>query len=150
MLLFLGAGLFQTGIDKLIDKEILPLGIAQLWDTSAILDDSSTFGSLVSTLTGYRAHPSLTNLVAYVAYWAIVYLLLKRAARRPAATAGGRHERRRRLSPHEPRRASRALDAAPRRADPQHPVGGRARLCVPDSRAGVHACPTTPRICGAT
>lgn len=79
MLLFLGAGLFQTGIDKLIDKEILPLGIAQLWDTSAILDDSSTFGSLVSTLTGYRAHPSLTNLVAYVAYWAIVYLLLKRA-----------------------------------------------------------------------
>ncbi|MBF3529872.1 FTR1 family protein [Burkholderia pseudomallei] len=88
MLLFLGAGLFQTGIDKLIDKEILPLGIAQLWDTSAILDDSSTFGSLVSTLTGYRAHPSLTNLVAYVAYWAIVYLLLKRAARRPAATAG--------------------------------------------------------------
>ncbi|ARK83139.1 FTR1 family iron permease [Burkholderia pseudomallei] len=88
MLLFLGAGLFQTGIDKLIDKEILPLGIAQLWDTSAILDDSSTFGSLVSTLTGYRAHPSLTNLVAYVAYWAIVYLLLKRAARRPAVTAG--------------------------------------------------------------
>lgn len=88
MLLFLGAGLFQTGIDKLIDKEILPLGIAQLWDTSAILDDSSTFGSLVSTLTGYRAHPSLTNLVAYVAYWAIVYLLLKCAARRPAATAG--------------------------------------------------------------
>ncbi|KGC47374.1 FTR1 family iron permease [Burkholderia pseudomallei] len=88
MLLFLGAGLFQTGIDKLIDKEILPLGIAQLWDTSAILDDSSTFGSLVSTLTGYRAHPSLTNLVAYVAYWAIVYLLFKRAARRPAATAG--------------------------------------------------------------
>lgn len=88
MLLFLGAGLFQTGIDKLIDKEILPLGIAQLWDTSAILDDSSTFGSLVSTLTGYRAHPSLTNLVAYVAYWAIVYLLLKRAARRPAATTG--------------------------------------------------------------
>ncbi|AOJ72174.1 MULTISPECIES: FTR1 family iron permease [Burkholderia] len=88
MLLFLGAGLFQTGIDKLIDKEILPLGIAQLWDTSAILDDSSTFGSLVATLTGYRAHPSLTNLVAYAVYWAVVYLLLKRAARHPAATAG--------------------------------------------------------------
>ncbi|AOK17270.1 FTR1 family iron permease [Burkholderia cepacia] len=88
MLLFLGAGLFQTGVDKLIDKEILPLGISQVWDTSAILDDSGTFGSLVATLTGYRAHPALTNLVAYAVYWAVVWLLMKRASRRPAAAAG--------------------------------------------------------------
>ncbi|KAB0641421.1 FTR1 family iron permease [Burkholderia latens] len=88
MLLFLGAGLFQTGVDKLIDKEILPLGISQLWDTSAILDDSGTFGSLVATLTGYRAHPALTNLVAYVAYWAVVWLLMKRASRRQTVPAG--------------------------------------------------------------
>ncbi|MGU7780123.1 FTR1 family iron permease [Burkholderia sp. PU8-34] len=88
MLLFLGAGLFQTGVDKLIDKEILPLGISQVWDTSAILDDSGTFGSLVATLTGYRAHPALTNLVAYAVYWAVVWLLMKRASRAPAAAAG--------------------------------------------------------------
>ncbi|MDN7639117.1 FTR1 family iron permease [Burkholderia cepacia] len=88
MLLFLGAGLFQTGVDKLIDKEILPLGISQVWDTSAILDDSGTFGSLVATLTGYRAHPALTNLVAYAVYWAVVWLLMKRANRRPAVAAG--------------------------------------------------------------
>jgi high-affinity iron transporter len=88
MLLFLGAGLFEAGVDKLIDKEILPLGISQLWDTSAILDDSSTFGSLVATLTGYRAHPALMNLVAYVAYWVVVYALLKLATRRPVAATG--------------------------------------------------------------
>ncbi|KWF94149.1 FTR1 family iron permease [Burkholderia cepacia] len=88
MLLFLGAGLFQTGVDKLIDKEILPLGISQVWDTSAILDDSGTFGSLVATLTGYRAHPALTNLVAYAVYWAVVWLLMKRVSRRPAVAAG--------------------------------------------------------------
>ncbi|MBR8303782.1 FTR1 family protein [Burkholderia dolosa] len=88
MLLFLGAGLFETGVDKLIDKEILPLGISQLWDTSALLDDSGTFGSLVASLTGYRAHPALTNLIAYVAYWAVVWLLMKRANRRPAVAAG--------------------------------------------------------------
>ncbi|KVU85206.1 FTR1 family iron permease [Burkholderia ubonensis] len=88
MLLFLGAGLFQTGVDKLIDKEILPLGMSQVWDTSAILDDSGTFGSLVATLTGYRAHPALMNLIAYAVYWAAVWLLLKRASRPPAAAAG--------------------------------------------------------------
>jgi high-affinity iron transporter len=86
MLLFLGAGLFEAGVDKLIDKEILPTGIAQLWDTSRILDDSSTFGSLVSTLTGYRAHPSLTNLIAYGVFWLVVWMLTRRINRRQAGS----------------------------------------------------------------
>jgi high-affinity iron transporter len=90
MLLFLGAGLFQTGVDKLIDKEILPTLVDQLWNTSALLDDSSTFGSLVATLTGYRAHPALTNLIAYAVYWGVVYLLVRRANRRPVQRAAGR------------------------------------------------------------
>ncbi|MGF6778317.1 FTR1 family iron permease [Paraburkholderia sp. GAS334] len=90
MLLFLGAGLFQTGIDKLIDKEILPTLLDQVWNTSAILDDSSTFGSLVATLTGYRAHPALMNLVAYALYWAVVWLLVRRASRGPAQRTAGR------------------------------------------------------------
>ena len=90
MLLFLGAGLFQTGVDKLIDKEILPTFVDQLWNTSALLDDSSTFGSLVATLTGYRAHPALMNLIAYALYWGIVYLLVRRANRQPAQQAAGR------------------------------------------------------------
>jgi high-affinity iron transporter len=88
MLLLLGAGLLQTGVDKLIDKEILPLGIAQVWNSSAILDDSSTVGSLVAALTGYRAHPALTNLVAYALYWLVVGWLARRASRAPVATAG--------------------------------------------------------------
>ena len=88
MLLLLGAGLLQTGVDKLIDKEILPLGIAHVWNTSALLDDSSTVGSLVAALTGYRAHPSLTNLAVYVLYWVIVGWLARRASRVPANAAG--------------------------------------------------------------
>lgn len=86
MLLFLGAGLFQTGVDKLIDKEILPTLVDQVWNSSALLDDSSTFGSLVATLTGYRAHPALMNLVAYAAYWFVVGWLVRRAGGRAAAS----------------------------------------------------------------
>jgi high-affinity iron transporter len=88
MLLLLGAGLLQTGVDKLIDKEILPLGISQVWNSSGILDDSSTVGSLVAALTGYRAHPALTNLIAYALYWLVVGWLARRASRTPVATAG--------------------------------------------------------------
>ncbi|WP_028213575.1 FTR1 family iron permease [Paraburkholderia mimosarum] len=87
MLLFLGAGLFQTGIDKLIDKEILPTLVDQVWNTSAILDDSNTFGSLVATLTGYRAHPALMNLIAYAVYWLVVWFLVRRATGRAGAVA---------------------------------------------------------------
>jgi high-affinity iron transporter len=85
MLLFLGAGLFQTGVDKLIDKEILPTLVDQVWNSSALLDDSSTFGSLVATLTGYRAHPALMNLIAYAVYWLAVWFLVRRASSSAAA-----------------------------------------------------------------
>jgi high-affinity iron transporter len=85
LLLFLGAGLFQTGVDKLIDKEILPTLVDQAWNTSALLDDSGTFGSLVATLTGYRAHPALMNVIAWATYWGVVALLVRRANGRAAA-----------------------------------------------------------------
>lgn len=87
MLLFLGAGLFQSGVDKLIDKEILPTIVDQVWNSSMILDDSSTFGSLVATLTGYRAHPALMNLIAYAVYWLAVWLLVRRATGQAATVA---------------------------------------------------------------
>ncbi|HTJ91631.1 MAG TPA: FTR1 family protein [Pararobbsia sp.] len=84
MLFFLAAGLFELGVDKLIDKELLPAG-RTLWDTSAILDDSHPFGGLVATLTGYRAHPSMTNLVAYLVFWAVIWMLTRwvRTAQQP-------------------------------------------------------------------
>jgi high-affinity iron transporter len=84
MLLFLAAGLFETGVDKLIDKEILPVVMNQVWDTSWLLDDSSTFGSLVASLTGYRAHPAGMNLIAYALYWAVIFLLLRRSKNQTA------------------------------------------------------------------
>ncbi|MBN3763120.1 FTR1 family protein [Burkholderia sp. Ac-20365] len=90
MLLFLGAGLFQTGVDKLIDKEILPTIVDRVWNTSMIIDDSSTIGSLVATLTGYRAHPALMNLITYALYWAVVWYLIRRSKRVPAQQAAGR------------------------------------------------------------
>ena len=90
MLLFLAAGLFETGVDKLIDKEILPVVMNQVWNSSWLLDDSSTFGSLVATLTGYRAHPAGMNLIAYAVYWAVIFLLLRRSKNRMAQKSARR------------------------------------------------------------
>jgi high-affinity iron transporter len=90
MLLFLAAGLFESGVDKLIDKEILPVVMNQVWNTSWLLDDSSTFGSLVATLTGYRAHPAGMNLIAYAVYWAVIFLLLRRSKNKMAQKSARR------------------------------------------------------------
>ena len=79
MLLFLAAGLLESGLDRLISLELVPTLVDQLWDTSAILDDASPFGSLVATLTGYRAHPAGMNLLVYAMYWVFMWALLKRA-----------------------------------------------------------------------
>ncbi|WP_034294641.1 FTR1 family protein [Herbaspirillum sp. RV1423] len=80
ILLLLAAGLLLTGLEKLVDLLLessdwfSSLGFVSsltvpVWDTSWLLDDSSTFGSLVSTLTGYRAHPALMSVAIYVIYW---------------------------------------------------------------------------------
>ncbi|VVE37674.1 FTR1 family iron permease [Pandoraea iniqua] len=79
MLLFLAAGLLESGLDRLISLELVPTLVDQLWDTSAILDDTSPFGGLVATLTGYRAHPAGMNLLVYALYWLFIWALLKRA-----------------------------------------------------------------------
>ncbi len=84
MLLFLAAGLFEMGVDKLIGIDVLPTLIDSVWDSSRLLDDGSTFGSLVATLTGYRAHPSLTNLLAFALFWVVVWGLIGWSSRRTA------------------------------------------------------------------
>jgi high-affinity Fe2+/Pb2+ permease len=42
-----------------------------VWSTQFILDERSVAGSLLKSLLGYNHDPSLTEVVAYVAYWAI-------------------------------------------------------------------------------
>ncbi|ASU38492.1 FTR1 family iron permease [Herbaspirillum sp. meg3] len=83
ILLLLAAGLLLTGVEKLLDLllessdwfsslNFVSSLTAPVWDTSWLLDDSSTLGSLVSTLTGYRARPALMSVAIYVIYWLVV------------------------------------------------------------------------------
>lgn len=84
MLLLLGCALLISGAEKLMDVQLLPTLVAQVWNSSALLDDDSIFGGIVSAFTGYRARPSLMVLVVFAAYWAAVWWL-SRPARPQAA-----------------------------------------------------------------
>jgi high-affinity iron transporter len=77
LLLLLGCALFIGGTEKLIGLQILPALKSQVWDSSAILDDSGMLGGLVASFTGYRAQPPLMSLLVFIAYWLAVFWLTR-------------------------------------------------------------------------
>ncbi len=85
LLLLLGCALLVGGVEKLIDVQLLPTLKSQTWDSSAILDDSSIFGGIVSAFTGYRARPALMSLLAFCGYWLAIYWMM-RPAGKPSRT----------------------------------------------------------------
>ncbi|WP_036837605.1 FTR1 family iron permease [Pleomorphomonas oryzae] len=86
MLLLLAGALLMTGIDGLIDLEILPRLSRRLWDSSWLLSDGDATGGFISALTGYRASPNLMELLVFVGYWALVFFVIFRP-RRPIVHA---------------------------------------------------------------
>lgn len=81
MLLFLAASLVVTGVDNLVDLGVLPSLGGKLWDSSTLLSDGGVLGGLVSSLTGYRARPDLTEVLTYAGYWIMVLWLLSLSRR---------------------------------------------------------------------
>ena len=77
LLLLLAGGLLVSGVDKLIALGVLPPLADQMWNTSALLDDSTRFGGFVASMTGYRAQPSLLSVLCLAAFWVGVTLALR-------------------------------------------------------------------------
>ena len=71
LLLILASGLLVAATDRLIGNGWLPALLDPVWDSSVLVDDSSTAGKLVADFSGYRARPALTTLLAWAAYWAL-------------------------------------------------------------------------------
>jgi high-affinity iron transporter len=86
LLLLLAGSLVVAGVEKLIGLDLLPALIDPLWNTGAVLGDNRGIGGLLAAFVGYRATPSLTDLIAYGIYWAVVVALVRfyAAPSRPA------------------------------------------------------------------
>jgi len=78
-LLFSAAGLVTSGVAKLIEMDILPSLADPVWNTTWLLDSSHGAGAFFATLTGYRARPALTMVIAYAVYWVIGLGLMNRS-----------------------------------------------------------------------
>lgn len=76
ILLLFAAGLISHGVHEFQEVGLLPLfSFDPLVNMSVILDHSSTFGSILRTLFGYTAKPSILELISYGLYIFLVFLL---------------------------------------------------------------------------
>ena len=85
LLLLLAGGLLVSGLEKLIAQGLLPPLADQIWNTTALLDDSTRFGGFVASMTGYRAQPALLPLLCLAAYWLCVLWMLRAPRTRASA-----------------------------------------------------------------
>ena len=80
LLLLLAGAMLISSVEKMIALGWLPSLMDPVWNSTALLDDSETAGSLVASLTGYRAHPALTMVLAFVLYWLGIMYGMKKAS----------------------------------------------------------------------
>lgn len=69
LLILFAAGLVAHGVHEFNEVGWIPAVVEHVWDTNALLDENSTAGLLLKALFGYNGNPSLTEVLAYIAYF---------------------------------------------------------------------------------
>jgi high-affinity iron transporter len=88
LLLLLASSLLVSGLDHLIALQVLPTLMDPVWDSSWLLGTGGGIGKVLADFAGYREYPALSQLLIWLAYWFVVWRLLRRAGQPAAATAG--------------------------------------------------------------
>lgn len=77
LLLFIAAGMLSTGVGKLIAADMLPPIIDHAWNTSWLIDEHGIVGSILAGILGYKARPSLMEMLFYLLYFPAVIIWLR-------------------------------------------------------------------------
>jgi high-affinity iron transporter len=87
LLVLFAAGLVARGVHEFNEVGLIPSVIEHVWDFNPVLNESSIVGQVLSALFGYNGNPSLTEVLAYFAYFGII-LLSQRRQQAPAPASG--------------------------------------------------------------
>ncbi len=93
LLMLFAAGLVAHGVREFNEIGWIPAVISPLWNINPILPDGSILGQALSALLGYHGAPSLTEVLAYGLYFALLGIGLQFTrlahASAPRETVGG-------------------------------------------------------------
>jgi high-affinity iron transporter len=87
LLILFAAGLIAHGVHEFNEVGWIPSIIEHIWNVDTFISESSLVGQLLKTLFGYNSSPSLTEMIAYFGYIAVVTILWRRDAAPVKATA---------------------------------------------------------------
>lgn len=73
LLIVFAGGLVAHGVHELNEAGLIPGVIENVWNINHILNEKSFFGELMKTLFGYNGNPSLTEVIAYLGYYLLLY-----------------------------------------------------------------------------
>lgn len=79
LLIFFAAGLVAHGVHEFNEVGWISSIIENVWDINPILNEKSTFGEMLKALFGYNGNPSLSEVLAYLAYFVVIILGLRTA-----------------------------------------------------------------------
>jgi high-affinity iron transporter len=82
LVLLLAAGMAAQAARFLIQANVLPSLASPIWDTSGIVENSSTVGKVLQGLVGYDAQPAGMQMVFFIAVFAVILLGMGWARRR--------------------------------------------------------------------
>lgn len=82
LLILFAAGLVAYGVHELNEAGWIPSVIEHVWDVNHILNEKSQLGLILKALFGYNGNPSLTEVIAYLAYISILSATYLRFQRR--------------------------------------------------------------------
>lgn len=77
VLMLLAAGLALQATGYLIAADVVPPLVPQVWDSSAMLSETSVVGQILHAMVGYTAQPSLAQLLAYAGTLGLILGCLK-------------------------------------------------------------------------
>lgn len=78
LLILFAAGLVAHGVHEFNEVGVIPGIIEPIWDINYILPEDLILGQMLKALFGYNGNPSLTEVLAYTIYFAIIILGLRK------------------------------------------------------------------------
>lgn len=84
LLVFFSAGLVARGVHEFNEAGLIPALVSQVWNLNPLLDSKLPAAQLLTALFGYNATPSLTEILAYLAYFLGLGWLWKKMNRKQA------------------------------------------------------------------
>ena len=87
LLILFAAGLLAHGVHELQEASLLPTLIEHVWDMNHLLDERGTVGTFLKALLGYNGNPSLIEVIGYLGYFFVIYLVTRVSKQREIASA---------------------------------------------------------------